>query len=813
MPLSTFFDGARRELGFALRQIGKHPGFAAVAILSLALGLGLNIAMFKVINTLFLQPLDLPRSNELYYVKRSTPQQASLGQSGAGFLEIQRRTAGFANLAARRDWGFTYSEPHRPADMIDSGRVTANFFDVLGIQPLLGRNFRPDEDVVGRNNVILITHAFWLSRYGGDPAIVGRKVRLDGVPVEVVGVLPAGIEHGTLLLGEDIFRPLALSNDERGNWNDNSLMLIGRYGGGLSPEQTRARFAAVASRLAADFPLQYAGNTMTLASLQGAAFDSGGARPITFMLLGLSAFVLIIACANLGNLMLARAVARSTEFAVREALGASRRQVIAPLAAEALLLCAAGGACGALVSVWTNDWMIRTLGGGDRIVFVFDWRVVVFVVLASLVAGFFCCIGPAWVIGRQKVIEQLKSGGRGAAGDSSQHRFRRALIVGQFGLALMLLAGAVFFVRGLQKSLGREVGWDPRPVIAGTIKLPDAAYPDGPRLMAFYDELKRRLEALPGAQSAAISYATPVFQFPSVRKYVVEGQAAPPAGQEPTAYVNGVSPGYFKTIGTHLLRGREFDATDSAGHEPVAIIDADMARALFPGTDPLGRRIAVIGTNPPTWLKIVGIAETVEFQSALPSRLRFELYQPLAQETWAYVTLSVRASGNPATLAAPIARIVGDLNPDVPMLNLEPISDQIRQFNSDMFMVRTLVVAFAVLGLFLAALGIYGVVAHLVALRTREIGIRMALGARNAQVVRLVLGSGLRLALIGAAIGLVLAFFLLRLISAALPGMATNNGAAAAAAALILGGVALVACYLPARRAARINPMAALRQE
>lgn len=812
MPLTPLLDGVRRELGFALRQIGKHPGFTAVAVLSLALGLGLNIAMFKVIDSLFLEPLDLPHSQDLYYLKRSTPQQSSAGHSAAGYLEISRRAAGFADLAARRDWGFGLSEPHRLADMIDSGRVSANFFSVLGVQPMIGRDFRPDEEIAGRNNVILITHRFWLSRYGGDPNIIGRTVRLDGASVAIIGVLPQRLERGSLLGAEDLFRPLGLTAEEKTNWQDNAYLLVGRYRPELSPAQTAARFGTLAERLAADYPRQYANNVVALAPLQAAAFDGGGARPITFMLLGLSGFVLLIACANLGNLMLARTVARSGEFAVREALGASRSQVLAPLAAEAFFYALGGGLLGALVSVWTDDWMSRTLAGGNLLHFDFDWRGAAFVAAASLLAGCFCCLGPAWFIGRQRVIDQLKSGGRGGSKQGS-HRFRQVLIVGQFALALVLLTGAVFFVQGVRNVLGRQIGWNPKPMVSGTILLPSAKYESPDQILALDNELRRRVAALPGVDAAAISYATPIFPFSSVRKYQVEGRPQPAAGQEPTAYVNGVSPGYFETVGTRILRGRGFDDHDDLKHEDVVVVDQDMARALFPGQDPIGRRIAMVGETPLRWHKIVGVAETVVFQSITPSRLRFELYQPLAQEPWNYVAVSARTAGNPAALVDPIARTLADLDPNIPIMVLHPVTEQIRLFTSDLYLVRTLVVAFAVLGLLLAALGIYGVVAHLVALRTREIGIRMALGAQTRQVVTLVLGGGLRLAVGGALIGLALSVLLLRTIGGALPGLVTNNGAAAGAASVALLAVALFACYMPARRAARIDPMTALREE
>ncbi|HEY3754553.1 MAG TPA: ABC transporter permease [Opitutaceae bacterium] len=806
-------EGAWRELGFAARQMLKHPGFASVAVVSLALGLGLNIAMFKVINTLLLQPLDLPNANQLYYVKRVTAQQPSAGHSPAELQELLRRSSDFAHLAVRRTWGFTLAEPHRPAEMVPSGRVSSNFFDVLGVQPELGRNFRADEDVPGRNNVILIAHQFWMSHYGGDPNIVGRKVRLNGEAAEIIGVLPERVEQGMLLQGEQMFRPLGLSADEKKIWTDNLYLLVGRNPDEIPFSRTQAKFEVLAHRLATEFPQQFGGSDLHMAPLQSAATDGGGARAITIMLLGLSGFVLFIACANLGNLMLARAVSRSTEFAVRQALGASRLQVVAPLVAEAFLLSIAGGVGGVLVSIWTNGWMGRNLGAEIPIHFGFDWRVVAFVIGASLLAAVFCCAGPSWLIGRQHLVNQLKSGGRGSDGHASQHRFRQLLITGQFALALVLLAGAAFFVRGMQGVLGKRVGWDAAPLVSGTIPLPTGTYSSPAKLNAFVDESIRRLSALPGVESASAAYQDPIFDFPEIRKYVVEGRPTPVPGREPQGYVDGVTPDYFKSVGTRILNGRAFDEHDRLDSEFVVIIDRDMAQALFPNSDPIGHRIAVADQLPLHWLKIVGVAETVEFEHISPTQIRFQLYQPFAQEPWGYFALNVKMKGAPGSVIEGFRKTIADIDPGVPVLALEAVPDQIRQFNSDLILVQTLVVAFAVLGLFLASLGIYGVVVHLVASRTREIGIRMALGAQASQVVGLVLGSGMRLALIGAAVGLILALGLLKLMANALPGMASDTSLAVAGASVVLIAIALIACLVPAQRAARIDPIVALRQE
>ncbi len=807
---ANFGETALREIRFGLRMLGKNPGFAAIAILSLALGIGLNTAMFSLINRLLLQPLDLPDAQNLYFLQRTTAQQQSQ-HSPAGFYEIKDQSAGFAQIAAGRGWGFTLSESNRPAEMIDAERVSAGFFEVMGVQPELGRGFLPEEDQPGRNQVIIISHTFWLSRYGGDPQVIGRMVKLDGAPAEIVGVLPARLETSRILLGQQIYRPLGLTAGEKADVKDGSYMIIGRYRPDVSPAQTSARFTALAARLAADHPETDGGSGLRIRTLQSAGSD-GPVRPITFMLLGLSGFVLLIACANLGNLLLARTAARSSEYAIRTAVGASKTQLIRPLLVECLLLAVVGGAVGILVSIWTCRWMAQKIIY-DPARFVPDWRVLLFAAGASILAGLVCCLAPAWLISRARVNEALKSGGRSFTGDRSHHHFRQLLVVGQFALALVLITGAAFFMRGVDRMVHQRAGWNPEPLLCGMIALPVNVYPDGEKKTAFFETLQKRLSVLPGVQSVAVSYDYPMTPFPGLRKYIVEGAPLPEPGHEPAAFVNGVTPGYFDVIGTRVLRGRPFSSADRDDSPPVVIINEEMARALFPGKDAVGRRLAIAGEQQPRWLEIVGVAEDVHFLSVSPPPIRFQLYQPLAQETWNYVAINLRTAGSPAALIEPVRRAVADIDADIPVMRLAPAPAQIEQNTSDLALTRQLLTGFAALGLFLAALGIYGVIANIVAQRTNEIGIRMALGAQMSHIIRLILSAGMRMALFGAALGLLGAMALARFLTATMPGLATGNIVAIIGATVLLVAIALLACLIPARRAAKIDPMLALRHE
>ncbi|MEO6994857.1 MAG: ABC transporter permease [Lacunisphaera sp.] len=800
------------NLRFATRQLVKAPGFTIIALVTLALGIGLNTAMFSLINVYLLQPLKFPDSQNLYFVQRATPQQHG-SHSPAAVEEIKHGSADFAQLAVDRHWGFTLSEPNHPAERVHSLRVSSNYFNVLGVKPELGRNFLPEEDQTGRNNVVILSKAYWQSRFGGDPSVIGRTIRLDGALVQVVGVLPASAAAPTIFGPVRLFRPLGLTTDEKTNWTDNAYDLVGRYRPDVTATQTKARFTALGNRLAADHPKETAGSWLETVSMQSTGLGANG-KNITFMLLGLSGFVLLIACANLANLLLARAVSRAREFAIRAALGASRAQLIKPLVMECTLLSIGGGALAILVSTWTSDWMANRLSNdGASLDFSPDWRVLAFAFGVSLATGLLFGVAPAWLVSRVRVNDTLKSGTRGSTGDRSQHRFRQVLIVVQFALALVLLTGAAFFVRGVERLVHSPAGWNPTLLLRADIYLPPVIYSTADRTMAFYTQLEQRIGALPGVTGVAISYAIPMFGFGSQRSYAVEGQPAPIAGHEPVAMVNGITAGYFNTLGTRLLSGRPFAETDQLHSPHVVIINEAMAHALFPHGDAVGKRLSPIGEKTPGSLEIVGVVENVRFLNLSPSPVRFQLYLPLTQETWNYVAVTVRTSGVVESLMEPFRQTIAGMDPEMPALGLLPVSTSIERNTDDLKLFDQLLIGFAILGLFLAALGIYSVVARLVVQRTNEIGIRMALGAQMRDVVRLILSAGLRMVFVGTGLGLLGSFALARFLANAMPALAAGNIPVFAGASAGLVVIALLACWLPARRATKIDPLVALRAE
>jgi predicted permease len=481
-----------------------------------------------------------------------------------------------------------------------------------------------------------------------------------------------------------------------------------------------------------------------------------------------------------------------------------------------VVLAITGGISALLVSSWTGDWLARRFSNpSNPIAFSADARVLAFTLGLCVVTTLFFGVVPAWWSSRTRINDSLKSGARGSTGSLAQNRYRQLLIVVQFALALILLTGAGFFIQGVQRLSRVESGWDPNQVITGSVNLASARYNSTAPIVAFHTELRERLLAMPGVENVSVSYSQPLFNSPTQRSYVIAGREPPKPGNEPVAFTNGVSASYFATFGTRILRGRAFDQTDTHTSRPVVIINDTMARALFPDQDPVGQQLAVVGTQPPIWAEIVGVAENVKTLDMRPSPIAFQVYKPFPQEAWQFVTIAVRAT-DPAkmpVLLEPIRQAVAAIDSEQPVLNLMPSPVRIDRNTQFLQTINQLLILFAALGVLLAALGIYGVTARVVVQRTSEIGIRMALGAQVRDVLRLIVGNGLRIAVTGTVIGAVGAFFLARILAESFPAFGRGDPRHVAVAGGFLLLTALVACLLPARRAANINPIEALRAE
>jgi predicted permease len=800
-------------LRFAFRQLLKSPGFSGIAILTLALGIGLNTSMFSLMDLLLLQPLPYPDRDHLVRLYRTTPQSDTADHGAGDFLEIARDCREFLDAAAYRPWSFTLTPEDRPPVNLNSLRVSGNFFAALGLRPQLGRFITPADDQPG-NHVVVLSHATWLAQFGGDPAIVGRNVRIDGEPTTVIGVMPVEFSSVFLWGPADAIRPLALTPAEKIDRNDSAMRILGRIPTHLTLAQVNARLQPMAERLAQHRSAQNRQDGLRAVSLQSTIRNPGSVG-ISSMLLGLAGFVLLIACANLANLQLARAVARGHEFAIRSALGASRARLLVPLLSESMLLALVGGGLGLLVSVWANDWISSRLSANGVVTFTLqlDGRVLGFAIGLSALTGLAFGLVPAWLMSRVQVNDALKSGGRSNTGDRRQHRFRHALIIAQFALALVLLASAGLFLGGLKRLLARETGWNQHGLVQGVVSLPTTRYRNLEQTCAFYRQVQERLNALPGVERSAVGWVVPIFQFLSQRPFVVEGQDLPPTGREPVADLNAATPGYFATLGVNLLAGRDIAATDTLASRRVVLVNRSLAEALFPHENPIGRRLGGTDAAHRDWAEIIGV-----FPDLLPAvgvgqqLARYQMFKPLAQEPWGYVTIVLRGQ-SPAALVEPMRRAVAEVDPDLAVQQLGTVDDLVRIGLGAFATINTILTVFALLGLFLAALGLYGVIARLVIQRTPEIGVRVALGAQAGDVVWLILRAGVKLTLIGTALGLVGAFGLSFLLGSFIPGIPLQDPLTIVGMAGLLGVIAVLACWLPARRATRVDPIAALRAE
>jgi putative ABC transport system permease protein len=613
----------------------------------------------------------------------------------------------------------------------------------------------------------------------------------------------------------DFFRPLAFTSEQASDRSGPLLRVLIRRSPARPFAEIEGFVADFGSRLAKEFPEANAESSWRAAPL-ASTITGKSSRPMFNMMIALSGLVLLIACSNLANLLLARTMARAREFAVRGALGASRIQLLRPLVAESLLLSLLGGVGGVFFAVWFRDYMaLRSTGdNGESVVMDIGWPVLGWALIASLVTAVAFGMAPALFAMRLNLQSTLKSGGRGAIGGRGHRRFRQALIIGQFAVAMTLLAAAGVQIRGLNELNNRRAGWSSDNLITASILLPAANYTDAEEISAFHRLTLERLAALPGVASASIASFTPFFTWPDTRKFVVEGRDLPPRGREPAAVVNSVSPGYFDAYGTRLLAGRTFDERDTAGAPKVFIVSELTARTLFGRTNPIGQRLAQVEDGNPQWGEVVGVVADVEPAVTDLNLAPSQIYQPMAQEPRRQNEIAVRTNGvAPLSLLDTIRDTMAGLDPDLPVRQLQHAELTVERANYQVAVGRDIFSGMAALGLGLASLGIYGVIARTMAQRSGEFAIRVALGASLGNITRLVLASGVKLAVFGSLLGLLGGFGICRLLAIANPSMRMNSAAVLAGSTVLLIAAALIACWLPARRAGKVNPVDALRAE
>jgi predicted permease len=790
----------------------KHKGFTAVATITLALGLGANTAMFSVLNTFLFRSLPYPQSSKLVRVFRTSPHSQSWPHSIANFLDQREKNTVFEKMAAYTYVSRNLVEQGQMAERLLGLSSTADFFPMLGVAPARGRVFAPEEFEPGTDNVIVLSDRFWTRRFGGDPNIVGQALQLDGKTVKIVGVMPPNFDQPILWGNVDFWQPMAFKPEQKKSRDTNFLASFARLKSGVSMEQAEQSMVTLAGNIGKENDSN-SGESLRLEPLQLSMSDDIG-RKVMWFTFGLAGFVLLIACTNLANLQLVRTASRSRELAVRAALGAGRLRLMRQSLTESILVALIGGTLSlviALVGVkFISKYLFADLPGA---IISLDLQVFAFALLCSLLTGVLFGTVPALLASRADINQALRESSRGSTASRSQHRLRHTLIIGEVAFAMVLLAAAGLFLRGLQRFLNTDPGWRVDGLITAQVTMRGEKYEKDTQRVAFLSELESRLKALPDVQQVAIGTSQPVFGFNSSSSFVIEGRPEPAKDQYPEMFFEPASNHYFETYGVQLLQGRFFNNTDLADRPKVLIINNTTAQRFWPNENPIGKRLSNPGQKK-DWYEVVGVVSDMAFPGDLGEPYtRYQSFVPLTQSAPAYLTIALRTTATPETLGKSLQRVVAEIDPSLPVYRVRTARNAVDQGLGSISLLGNLLGAFAALGLVLAAIGIYGVISYTVVQRTGEFGIRMALGAQRKSVLLLVLRKGTLLILIGLLLGSAGAYAVGKLLISLVPSLPTRDPIAILITSAILIAVALVACYIPARRATKVDPLVALRSE
>jgi putative ABC transport system permease protein len=805
-------DTFLKDLRYAVRNLVTRPGFTVIAVVTLALGIGANTAIFSAINALLLKPLPLPEPERVVAIWDKVPSRGVVHNEVAlaNYLDWRSQSQSFEQLALYRWWSTNLTGVESP-ERLQGFLVTANFLDALGMKPLMGRNFAEEENQPGKDLVAIITYSLWQRRFGGDPNILNKTISLNSVTRTVVGVMP---ERFNFPKGAEVYAPLAITSEIAQQRGFHSYYVVGKLKPGASSQSAQAEMDNITARLEKAYPKTNTGlgaNVYPIVKDTVRMYDTA-----LWIMLGAVGFVLLIACANVANLMLARATGRQKEIALRAALGASRWRIIRQLLSESLLVALLGGVLGTLVGFWGID-ALRAANPGDAAKFAPGWYqlginlpVLVFTLGLSLVSGLVFGLAPAWQTSKPNLNDALKEGGRQTGAGS--HRLRSSLVVFEVALSLVLLIGAGLLFRSFLTLVKTDAGFNPNNILTMNLVLPGIKYKEEAQRFAFYKDLEQRVQHLPGVQSAAFVNYLPLGGSNSSDDYLVEGAPEPAPGQENDGRYRVCTPDYFQTMGIRILKGRGFTDQDKAGAPPVVIVNEALARKHWPNQDALGKRIRFYGPlDKAPWMEVVGVVQDVKHELDLP--VTPEYYLPHAQDSWNAMVLVAKTQVEPTSLAPQIRQQVWAIDKDQPVFDVFTMQ-QVRSMSVTLQSFSSVVLAiFAGVALVLATVGIYGVMAYAVTQRTHEIGIRMALGARGRDVVRLVVRQGMVLTLIGVVIGVAGSLALTRFMAKLLVGVEPTDPLTFTAVSLCLLVAALLACYLPARRATKVDPLVALRYE
>jgi predicted permease len=703
-------------------------------------------------------------------------------------------------------------EQGQTAERLSGLAGTADFFPLFGVAPALGRLFNPEEFEAGADNVIVLSDRFWQSRFGGDPGVVGRNLQLDGKTVSVVGVMPMGFDHPMLWGRVDFWQPLAFTAEEK-KTTANYLSSFARLKPGVSSEQAEQSLVILVANINKEnSPNSQNPDSVRLELLQRSMSDEIG-RKVMWFTFGLAGFVLLIACANIANLQLVRTASRSRELAVRAALGAGRFRLLRQSLTESIVVALIGGLLSLGLALWgvrfISNQLFANLPGAEVGL---DMKVFAFAFACSLLTGVLFGTMPAWFASRADINQAVRENARGTTAGRSQNRLRHLLIIGEVAFAMILLAAAALFLRGLQRFINSDPGWSVDGLVTAQMSLRGERYAKDAQVVAFLSELENRIKTLPGVQQVAIGNSQPVYGFNSSDSFVVEGRPEPPPDQYPEMFFEPVSNDYFAAYGVQLLRGRAFNNGDVADRPKVLIVNDSMAQHFWPNENPIGKRIS----NPrqKDWQEVVGVVRDMKFPGDLSEPYtRYQAFVPLAQSAPGSLFIALRTAQSPEAVEKSLRSLVAGLDPALPVYRVRTARSAVDIGLGNISLLGNLLGAFALLGLVLAAVGIYGVISYVVVQRTGEFGIRMALGAQGRDVLWLVLRKGALVILIGAVIGGAGSYVVGKLLIAAVPSLPTRDPVTLAIMGFVLIVVALVACYLPARRATKVDPLVALRYE
>ena len=800
-----------KDVRYGVRMLVRNPGFTVVAVIALALGIGANAAIFSVVNGVLLRPLPFKDPDRLMMIRETKlPQFPEFSVAPGNFLDWKKQATVFERLVAFRGSSFNLigtSDPERLRGL----SVTDGFFPMLGAEPQLGRDFLSEEDQPGHSNVVILSHGFWQRRFGGDPKILSQAITLDGQSYTVVGIMPATFRFA----GPDIelWTPMAFTAQQAQQHGGHYVSAIGRLKPGITEEQARAEMVAIAARLAAQYPDANTGWSVKIMPLL--EYSVRSIKPALIVLLVAVAFVLLIACANVANLLLARAAGRQKEMATRTALGAGRWRIVRQLLTESLLLSVIGGALGLLLAKWGMGVLLKLAPQGlPRMTNVsLDGRALAFTAGITLLTGVVFGLVPALQASKPNLNETLKDAGRGSSEGGRRQLIRSTLVVLEVATALVLLVGAGLMIKSFWRLQKVDPGFNPNNAMTVEVQLPPKKYKEDKQQVAFFQQLIEKVAALPGVQAVGAGNVIPLSDNDFVLAFEIDGRPPVPPGATQSTNYYSVSADYFKAMGIPLIRGRLLAPTDTSESPHVAVINETMATKLFPDEDPIGKRMTFGRRDKnPDWYEIVGIVGDVKHYG-LDQATTMQTYEPYTQQTFSYMTLVVRTAGDPTMLSTAIRGEVLSLDKEQPVSSMKTLNQLFSTSVAQQQFSMLLLGVFAAVALVLAAVGIYGVLSYAVTQRTHEIGIRMALGAGQGDVLRLVVGKGMLLTVIGVLGGLAAAFGLTRLMASLLFGVTATDAATFLSVASVLIAVALLACYIPARRATKVDPLVALRYE